>query len=68
MIFKNKIASVMRKRKKSPCIICRDTGLCLKTVYHLMKPVNLGKISLRTLVKFSIALKCKVADLFEKTK
>lgn len=67
MIFKSKIALIMRKRKKSPYIICRETGLCLKTVYHLMKPVNLAKISLRTLVKFSLALKCKVADLFEKT-
>jgi DNA-binding Xre family transcriptional regulator len=56
----------MKKRGKLPRAVANDSGLAKNTIIRLMKSIDIGKISLRTLVKISKALNCKVKDLFEK--
>jgi DNA-binding Xre family transcriptional regulator len=65
-MFQSKIANLMKKQGKPPRAVANASGLAKNTVIRLMKPIDLGKISLRTLVKIATALNCKVKDLFEK--
>lgn len=55
----------MRKCGKSRRIVTQESGLSKGTILRIMKPVNLGKVTLGTLLKIASVLDCKVKDLFE---
>jgi DNA-binding Xre family transcriptional regulator len=55
----------MKKRGLPRYIVTENSGLSKGTVLRLMKPIDLGKVTLGTLLRMASALKCKVSDLFE---
>lgn len=64
-MYRSRIAKIMKKRSLQRYIVTENSGLSKGTVLRLMKPIDLGKVTLGTLLRIASALKCKVSDLFE---
>ncbi len=64
-MYRSRIAKIMKKRGLPRYIVTENSGLSKGTVLRLMKPIDLGKVTLGTLLRMASALKCKVSDLFE---
>ncbi|MBQ7673022.1 MAG: helix-turn-helix transcriptional regulator [Alphaproteobacteria bacterium] len=64
-MYRSRIAKIMKKRSLPRYIVTENSGLSKGTVLRLMKPIDLGKVTLGTLLRIASALKCKVSDLFE---
>ena len=65
-MFESKISELMNKQGKTLQELVKITNIPRTTLLRLSKDIDLGKISLSTLVTISMALNCKVEDLFRK--
>lgn len=62
-MFESRIAELMNKQGKTLQDLVKITNIPRTTLLHFIKNTDLGKISLATLIKISMALNCKVEDL-----
>lgn len=65
-MFESRIAKLMNKQGKTIQDLVKITNIPRTTLLRFIKNTDLGKVSLSTPIKISMALNCKVEDLFVK--
>ena len=56
----------MEKSELTALELAKKSGISKRSINRIMNMKDIGNISLGTLVKLSIALKCKPRDLFSR--
>ncbi len=65
-MFESRISELMNEQGKTLQDLVKITNIPRTTLLRFTKNVDLGKVSLSTLVATSMALNCKVEDSFIK--